>query len=196
MPPRDAIVDLIFRVWSPIYDSALFQKPFYRRIHAAVLDSLDGPPPRRVLDLGCGTAQLTADLRARFPHALVLGADLSGDMLAAARRRLGAATPPLVQANVYALPFKDGSLDLVTSTVSYHWYLEPERALAEIHRVLEPGGRFQLATMTHTWLWRLAPKTRVVGATETRRELVAGGFQVTRETRLRPWVTLYELIRV
>jgi ubiquinone/menaquinone biosynthesis C-methylase UbiE len=192
---RDRLVDLIFRVWSPIYDSAIFQRPFYRRVHAAVMRSLDGLEPRRALDLGCGTAQLTADLAARWPGALVVGADLSASMLGAARRRLGAAAPPLVQANVYALPFADGALDLVTSTISYHWYLEPARALAEIHRVLAPGGRFQLATMSRTWLWRLAPRTRVVTADETARDLGAAGFRVARATGLFPWVTLFSAIR-
>jgi ubiquinone/menaquinone biosynthesis C-methylase UbiE len=193
---RDALVDLLFRVWSPIYDLPVFQKPFYRRVHARLVAALDGADPRRVIDLGCGTAQLTADLTARFPRALVTGVDLSADMLRAARRRLGDATPPLVNADVYALPFADGSIDLITNTASYHWYLEYRRALAEIHRVLRPGGHFLLATLTDTLLWRLMRQVRITTAVETRADLEAAGFRVERSERIRPWVTLFVAVRV
>ena len=74
-----------------------------------------------MLDLGCGTGQLTADL-ARFGSARVVGVDLSHDMLRQAAER----APERVRANVYALPFADGAFDLVTSSISYHFY-EPAR---------------------------------------------------------------------
>jgi len=193
---RDALVDLLFRVWSPIYDSAIFQKPFYRRVHARLMSALDGVEAGRVIDLGCGTAQLTADLEARFPRAVVAGVDLSADMLRAARRRLGGAAPPLVNANVYALPFADESIDLITNTASYHWYLEYRRALEEIRRVLRPGGHFFLATLTDTLLWKLMGKVRIVSAAETRADLEAAGFRVERSERIRPWVTLFVAVRI
>src|SRR5688572_25619896 len=124
---RDRLVRFLFRVWSPIYDNPLFQKPFYRRVHRAVLEALGPARPRAIVDLGCGTAQLTADLRSRFPGAAVIGADLSAEMLAAGRARLGAAAPALIRADVYALPLRTASIDLVTSTISYHFYREPRR---------------------------------------------------------------------
>ncbi len=193
---RDALVDLLFRVWSPIYDSALFQKPFYRRVHARVMAALDGTEPARAIDLGCGTAQLTADLESRFPRALVAGVDLSLDMLGAARRRLGASSPPLVNANVYALPLADESIDLVTNTASFHWYLDYRRALDEIRRVLRPGGRFVIATLTDTLLWKMMRQVRITTAVEFRAELEAAGFRIERSERVRPWVTLFVAIRV
>jgi len=193
---RDALVDLLFRVWSPIYDSALFQKPFYRRVHARVMAALDGMEPARAIDLGCGTAQLTADLAARFPRSLVAGVDLSIDMLGAAHRRLGAASPPLVNANVYALPLADASIDLVTNTASFHWYLDYRRALDEIRRVLRPGGRFVIATLTDTLLWKMMRQVRITTAERFAAELEAAGFRVERSERVRPWVTLYVASRV
>jgi malonyl-CoA O-methyltransferase len=193
---REELVDVLFRVWSPIYDSALFQKPIYRRIHARLMPALDGIQPRRAIDLGCGTAQLTSDLGSRFPEALVAGVDLSPNMLRAARRRLGRAAPPLVNANVYALPFAGGSIDLVTSTISYHWYLEYRRALAEIHRVMRPGGHFLLATITDTRMLKLLRNVRVVSTAATRADLEAGGFRVERSARVYPWVTLFVARRV
>jgi ubiquinone/menaquinone biosynthesis C-methylase UbiE len=184
-------VELLFRVWSPFYDNAIFQRTFYRRVHARMLASLGGEERRRVLDLGCGTAQLTGDLQRRYPAAMVTGLDLSGDMLAAAKKRLGDAAPPLVRANVYALPLADASVDLVTSSISYHWYLEPRRALAEVARVLEPGGRFVLATMSSILLNRRLASMRLATVGTTRADLEASGFRVVAVERLLPIVTVF-----
>jgi ubiquinone/menaquinone biosynthesis C-methylase UbiE len=141
------VVELLFKLWSPVYDAPIFQRTYYRRVHARLLEILDAEPPRRVLDLGCGTAQLTDDLARRWPGARVVGLDLSSEMLAAAQRRLGDRAPELVRANSAALPFADGSFDLVTSSLSYHWYPDAGRVLAELARVIRPGGRFALATI-------------------------------------------------
>jgi len=191
MSAGDRLVQFLFRVWSPIYDQPIFQKPFYRRVHAAVLDSLGDARPARVIDLGCGTAQLTDDLARRFPAAAVAGVDLSQDMLREARRRLGAQAPALLRGNVYALPLADGGVDLLTSTISYHWYLEPARALAEIRRVLRPGGRFVLATMA-TRFWRgVVGRARLATVEDTRADLAAAGFRVVDERRVRPGVRVF-----
>jgi ubiquinone/menaquinone biosynthesis C-methylase UbiE len=188
-------VELLFRAWSTVYDQPIFQKPFYRRVHAAVLRAVDAQDltPEVVIDLGCGTAQLTADLAARYP--VVCGVDLSAAMLAAARRRLGAAAPPLVQANVYALPLRDASVDLLTSTISYHWYLEPARALAEIHRVLRPGGRFVLATLASRVFQGTFGQTRWVSPARHAADLRAAGFTVLGEARVIPNVRVFTLAR-
>jgi ubiquinone/menaquinone biosynthesis C-methylase UbiE len=191
-PEADRFVKLLFRVWSPIYDHPLFQRPFFRRIHAAVLGAVDDlPRPRTALDLGCGTAQLTRDLAGRFTDATVVGADLSGDMLRAARRRLGPAAPPLLVANVYTLPIADRSIDLVTSTVSYHYYLEPRRALSEIRRVLSPDGRLVLATIATRRFRFGTSRFQFVPAEETADDLAASGLAVERTIRVRPAVTIF-----
>jgi len=192
VPRADRLVEFLFRLWSRVYDQPVFQRPFYRRVHAAVLGALDRlPPPRRVIDLGCGTGQLTADLAERYRSAHVVGVDLSAAMLAAARRRLGPAAPSLVRANVYALPFADRAVDLVTSTISYHWYLEPARALAEVRRVLVPGGRFVLATLATRMFRGVVARARFVPAADHLAELRAAGFEVGSATRVRPGVHVF-----
>ncbi len=185
----------LFRAWSKVYDQPVFQQLFYRRVHAAVMKTLTGATPRVVVDLGCGTAQLTTDLEVRFPDATVIGADFSVAMLAAAQRRLGAATPPLVCANVYALPLRDASVDLLVSTFSYHWYLEPARALAEIHRVLAPGGRFVLATLVSIGVGGVVARQRWVTPGQHLADLRAAGFAVTDEVRVRPAVRVFGAVR-
>jgi len=185
----------VFRVWSRFYDWPALQQAYYRRIHRIVLGALEElPPPRTIVDLGCGTAQLTADISERYPAATVIGADLSHDMLHAGRDR--ATGHDLVQTNVYALPFATGSVDVVASTISYQWYLEPARALAEIARALRPGGHFVLAVPSSRW-FQAAPVRRVVEAstanltrmvppTTHRRDLEAAGFRVVAQHALWP----------
>jgi malonyl-CoA O-methyltransferase len=186
---RERYVEALFKTWSRFYDAPLLQKPFYRRVHTAVLRAIGDAPAETVIDLGCGTGQLTADLAARYP--LVAGIDLSLPMLAAARRRLGATSPPLLNANVYALPLQAASVDLLTSTISYHWYLEPERALAEIRRVLRPGGRFILATLSSRLLQGTFAATRWVSPARHAADLRAAGFTILAETRVIPSVTVF-----
>lgn len=183
------LVQFLFRLWSTTYDSPLFQRPFYRRVHAAVLREITSEP-RVAIDLGCGTGQLTDDLARRFPRALTVGVDLTHGMLVAARRRVGSSLR-LVRGNVYALPLADGAADLLTSTISYHWYLEPARALAEIRRVVRPGGRFVLATMAPPLLRGVFGQMRLADADETARDLAAAGFTVERQSHVRPGVAIF-----
>ncbi len=190
------MVEWLFRLWSPFYDQAIFQRTFYRPIHRRLIARLDGLSPQRVVDLGCGTAQLTEDLMHRFPDAQVTGLDLSAEMLAAARMRMRDSTPPLVRANVYALPLAGGSIDLVTSSISYHWYREPRRALGEIARVLSPDGKFVLATVVG-WPRSFGFRAvRFASVAETRADMEASGLRVVRTSPALPMVTLFEAERV
>ena len=188
-------VEKLFRLWSPFYDHQIFQRTFYRPIHRKLIGRLDGLAPSRVVDLGCGTAQLTEDLVRRFPDAQVTGLDLSAEMLAAARTRMGQSTPPLVRANVYALPLAGGSVDLMTSSISYHWYKEPRRALGGIARVLSPSGRFVLATVVG-WPRGIGFKAfRFASLEETREDMVASGLRVIGTSSALPMVTIFETER-
>jgi SAM-dependent methyltransferase len=107
-------------------------------IFAAVAEAA----PRRVLDIGCGTGE-TAERLATELGAEVVAADQSGRMVELARERgLDARV-----ADIQALPFLDGEFDcVVAGWVLYHVPDRP-RAIAEVARVLRPGGRFIAATM-------------------------------------------------
>jgi SAM-dependent methyltransferase len=98
----------------------------------------------RVLDLGCGTGGLLRLLRDR-PHRV--GADVSGAMLAHARGRDSGAT--YLQLNGPRLPLEDDSLDVVISLLSWR-YLDWDPILAEVARVLRPGGRLLVVDMVST----------------------------------------------
>jgi len=97
-------------------------------------------------DLGCGTGELAASL-APFV-ARVIGVDASKPMLAAARRRLDDARNVELRAGeLEALPIGDGELDAAVLFLVLHHVAEPARALAEVARVLKPGGRVLVVDM-------------------------------------------------
>ena len=101
-----------------------------------------------VLDLGCGTGALTAQVLEQDPRRQVTGLDLSEQMLAQARARLGDRVN-LVQGDSEHLPFPDQSFDVVYCCDSFHHYPDPAAVLAEVGRVLVPGGVFLLGDI---WL--------------------------------------------
>lgn len=97
-------------------------------------------PRLRLLDVACGTGALLEVVAGREPGVELHGTDLSPEMLAVARSRLGEAAA-LCEASAGDLPYDDGRFDLVVSTSAFHYFREPAAALAEMRRVLKPGGR-------------------------------------------------------
>jgi SAM-dependent methyltransferase len=94
---------------------------------------------RRVLDAGCGAGPLLAALRDR--GAIVTGIDKSAGMLELARGRLGDDADLRVAELGSPLPFPDDTFDDVTASLVLHYLEDWEPALAELRRVLKPGGR-------------------------------------------------------
>ncbi|MET9293316.1 class I SAM-dependent methyltransferase [Streptomyces sp. NPDC003077] len=119
----------------------------------AILDLAGDVAGRRVLDVGCGAGPLLASLRER--GALVTGVDSSAKMLELARRRLGddAALYPADLAG--PLPFADGAFDDVIVCLVLHYLEDWEAPLAELRRVLAPGGRLIVA-VNHPFVRKLA----------------------------------------
>jgi ubiquinone/menaquinone biosynthesis C-methylase UbiE len=104
------------------------------------------PQARRVLDVGCGTGRLLRRPRQYYPMAELLGVDLAGRMVATAI----AATPTklavrYVRGRAERLPFTDDVFDLVFATLSLRHWTNPAAGIAEIGRVLTPGGLLVLA---------------------------------------------------
>jgi len=96
-------------------------------------------PGERVLDLACGDGALLEVLRSRGIDGAI-GVDMSEGELGAARTRLGPSAN-LVRARAQALPFEDGSFDLVTCHLALMLMRPIEEALIEVRRVLRPGGK-------------------------------------------------------
>ncbi len=128
-------------------------RPGYPREAAAWLT---GGPPQRVLDVGAGTGAFTASLVA-LGHDVVV-AEPSAAML----DQLCVAVPDAqqVRAVAEALPFAVGAFDVVTVAGAFHW-MEAERSVPELARVLRPGGRLGLVynTREETTAWAAALTT-------------------------------------
>lgn len=105
----------------------------------AVLDRLALDGDEVVLDAGCGTGRITAELAARLPRGRVVGVDASPEMVARAREHLGDRAE-VVQADLLELDLGE-SFDALFSTATFHWVLDHERLFARLHDALRPGGR-------------------------------------------------------
>jgi len=109
------------------------------RLANLFLDFAEFPDTGDILDVGCGTGALLAALASSCPGARLAGVDLSPEMLAIAAAKLGGAAE-LREAGAEALPFADAEFDIVVSTSVFHYLRDPHAALAEMKRVLRPGG--------------------------------------------------------
>jgi SAM-dependent methyltransferase len=110
------------------------------------------PAGSRVLEAGCGTGAQTVTLARNSPGALLTSVDLSPSSLEEARARVAAAGLTNVQfrqADVYALPFADGQFDRVFVCFVLEHLARPDAALAELRRVLRPGGSLTVIEGDH-----------------------------------------------
>ena len=104
--------------------------------------------PQVVLDLGSGTGRVTGELKRRYPRACVIALDLAPGMLREARRhRRPWRRFERVCGDALRLPLADGSVDLIFSNLMLQWCEPLAVALAEVRRVLRPGGFFALSTL-------------------------------------------------
>ena len=129
------------------------------------LEWLNIPPSGIVLDVGCGPASITASLaRAAGPSGLVLGVDRSEAMLARAVRAESGPQIAFLHADAQRLPLRDQTVDAVISVAVLQLVPDPGMALAEMARVLRPGGRLAVMVPTtgptaRVWrtLWKAGP---------------------------------------
>lgn len=145
-------------------------------------------PGRLALELGCGTGIFLE--KVATTGARIVGLDLSADLLAKARARLGGApNVVLLRGDAEHLPYAASSFDVVYGSSVLH-HLDLDRALGEIFRVLRPGGRCvftepnivnpQVAVMFHLGLTKryfgVSPDEMAVSRFRAQRSLRAAGF--------------------
>ncbi|MGI0129737.1 MAG: class I SAM-dependent methyltransferase, partial [Thermoplasmata archaeon] len=109
------------------------------------LDRFRPPGPvRRVLDIGCGTGELTRLTARHFPDARVVGIDFTAAMLRVAQRRTpangSACRVDYGRGTAMRLPFADGAFDLAANAFLARNLVDLDAALVEMRRVLRPGG--------------------------------------------------------
>lgn len=177
-----------------------------RKLFRSLLDLSDG---MHVLDVGSGPGLLITELAADVaPSGSVTGIEPSTDMLEISARRCAGLTKAgkvaLVRGEATALPFADGSFDLVTSTQVMEYVADIGRAISETRRVLSHSGR--VAILDTDWdslVWHSTDRAmanRIYAAWEEHvahphlpqvlaRQLVEGGFSEV-ECRVIPLMNL------
>jgi len=126
-------------------------------------------PAGTLVDVGCGPGYLIAKIAKEMPNLKIIGVDVSDEMLAAALRNLDhLGFRERVEFRVgdsSKLPFQDGSVDNIVSTVSLHHWADPKAAFLEFYRVLKPGGQLLLEDFRRDprrlFYWLIAFGTKV-----------------------------------
>jgi ubiquinone/menaquinone biosynthesis C-methylase UbiE len=123
-----------------------------RRLIVRLIADLNLPEGLEILDIGCGTGAMLDELE-RFGR--VVGADFSEEALAFCRKR-GARVDKqyrLVRADARCLPFESNSFDIVSAMDIIEHIDHDKAAMAEIYRVLKPGGRLLATVPAYMYLW-------------------------------------------
>jgi SAM-dependent methyltransferase len=142
-PPRANDYDSFAEAYSASNEVSLWNAYYERPAMLALAGDVAG---RLILDAGCGSGPLFAALRDR--GAIVTGFDKSAAMVELARRRLGDGADLRVADLGSRLPFPDGRFDDVIASLVLHYLEDWGPALAELRRVLKPGGRL-LVSVDH-----------------------------------------------
>jgi trans-aconitate methyltransferase len=124
------------------WDAAAYDRSFgFVTTHGeGVLADLAVQPGERVLDLGCGTGELTARIAAL--GAEVVGLDRDADMIRRARERYPALCFEQADGHDFERPGGRDGFDAVFSNAALHWMLRPAAVIARVRAALRPGGRF------------------------------------------------------
>lgn len=123
-------------------------------VEATTRETLQRLPMREdghVLDVGCGTGELLHRIARKYPQARLSGIDPVPEMLAVAKQKL----PERAEFRVgyaNALPWPDGSFDVVVSCNMFHYVTRPVPAIREMTRVLKPGGKLVITDWCDDYL--------------------------------------------
>lgn len=157
----------------------LVHRRFYEKTVKKYLDG-DTGGEFVFLDIGCGGGQALACLCARFPRALVHGIDHSPEMTRLARkvnrRGVREGRVRVEQASADALPYRDSSFDAVTAFDTINFWGDIDASLAEVKRVLKPGGMFLVVNAYPKEGTKWHDFVRFKNDAEYRKALVSRGF--------------------
>jgi ubiquinone/menaquinone biosynthesis C-methylase UbiE len=183
----------------------LFLKNMNQR-HSAVTDwglrQVQIGEQRAIIDVGCGGGRTLAKLAGLAPNARIVGVDFAAGSIAESRAHnaalIAAGRVEVIEASVSQLPGPAGQFDLATAVETHYYWPDLVANLAEIRRVLRPGGTLVLIAETYRdmrlgWVIALTMallRASVLTAEEHQQRLLQAGFtdiQVTTD-RSRGWI--------
>lgn len=148
-------------IGSMLYDNAQAISRKFLSVWQHPLEWLSIPPGGIALDVGSGPGSVTTSLaQAAGPNGLALGVDISEPMLLRAVRAEAGPQVGFLRADAQRLPLRDQSVDAVVSIAVLQLIPDPTAALAELSRVLRPGGRLAvMVPIVRRWpqLWQQLP---------------------------------------
>ena len=139
---------------APHYDEAalLQQEVGNRFIEQLPLFKIE---PKQILDLGCGTGQISQALADYYPRASITALDIAASMVTMTRERIKPSGFRLwpqpkhhfLVGDAESLPFADNSFEMITSNLTFQWCADLPQLFGEIQRVLAPGGLLLFTTL-------------------------------------------------
>ncbi|MGE4425597.1 MAG: class I SAM-dependent methyltransferase [Solirubrobacteraceae bacterium] len=146
---RSAFLPAIYeRAWRPVGFTA-FTGHTTAHEERHLLSRLDLREGATVLDVACGPGNTTRRLHDAVGDGLVVGLDYSATMLTRAVRDTSSDAVAYVRADAHRLPFADGSFDAVACYGALYLVERPDEVIAQMARVLRPGGRLAILTTCH-----------------------------------------------
>jgi SAM-dependent methyltransferase len=134
-------------VQSEIHYDEFFGPLFFEPYAIEVARRIAAFPASMVVEIAAGTGRVTRHIRDSIPpEAKLIASDISDDMLAVAKKKLGHLAIEWQQIDAQALPFKDNSIDLIICCFGYMFVPDKAKAFAEVYRVLKEGGQFLFTT--------------------------------------------------
>ena len=179
---------------APTYD-----RRWARYIDATVRETIDGLNPKPgevILDLATGTGEVGRRLTEKTPDLIIIGVDLSFEMLARGRSKLPeGSSVRLVQSRAERLPFGDETFDRVLCASGFHHFDHPKDALEEIRRVLKPAGSLTLVDwcddylscrLCSLYLGAFDPShNQIYSVAKCQKMLVSSHLQITKSRRFK-----------
>jgi malonyl-CoA O-methyltransferase len=146
VPDRKARIAHAFSSRAHTYDDAASLQKLVAGRMAVRMEAVCATPPRRILEVGCGTGFLSERLALAFPESDLLLTDIAPSMLSRCRARLGDRHRYRVLDGERPENLT-GPFDLIVSSLAFQWFTDLRGGLQELGGLLAPGGRLLFATL-------------------------------------------------